>query len=75
MESGPGALLSFKCWRTAINFFLCKILRGIHWVWCSGPPKYPTPSKEQDQLTCSQQPCVSFSDKLKCNSISLKQRQ
>ena len=58
MESGPGALPGFKCWRAAANS-LCEncqryLLRLVLW-----PSKGQTLLESQVEMTCGQQPRIS----------------
>ena len=61
MESGPGALPLFKCWRAAVNSLCEKVceftekLLGLA-LW---PTKGQTLLERQVKMSCDQQPYIS----------------
>ena len=58
MESGPGPLPGFKCWRTAASS-LCEKLSEIFTVSGVVVSKGQTLLERQVEMTCDQQPRIS----------------
>ena len=58
MESGPGALPGFKCWRAAVNS-LCEKLSEIFTASAVVAPEGQTFLQRQVEMTCDQQPPIS----------------
>ena len=58
MESGPGALPGYKCWRATGNYFREKCQRYLLGLvlW---PSKGQTLLERQVKMTCGQQPHIS----------------
>ena len=59
MESGPGALPGFKCWKAAANS-LCNKLSEIFTASGVEPSKGQTLLERQVEMTCDQQPRISY---------------
>ena len=57
MESGPGVLPGFKCWRAAANSLREK-LSEIFTASGVGPSKGQTLLERQVEMTCGQQPRI-----------------